>query len=264
MLVRGARGPAATQGSKARHQTCLRTIFNLMKNRGRLGGVVRAAEWDVLNAWGDCGGGQFQANGWRCWRRPTGPSGLSRAAGRGGAIGGIAGGSPSGLSRTGGGVQRLQPCSQAGRCAGGLAGGPPGPERNSSCSRRALASRPQVRCPPPRMRCCKQHHYIRSLPHPKCDCPAAAAFRCLSRSASLHPHVNSISYLLPPLERQPASQPEVIGRGGVVPPNATIKALSGPGMPWARTWLGPFSPAAPTYPWKMQALPPTRQSTTSL
>ena len=27
-------------------------------------------------------------------------------------------------------------------------------------------------------------------------------------------------------------------------------------MPWARTWLGPFSPAAAAYPWKTQALVP--------
>ena len=31
--------------------------------------------------------------------------------------------------------------------------------------------------------------------------------------------------------------------------------ILGPWMPWARTWLGPFSPAAAAYPWKTQALP---------
>ena len=46
---------------------------------------------------------------------------------------------------------------------------------------------------------------------------------------------------------------------GVVGKLEPLKTLQtrrfrGPRMPWASTWLGPFSPAAAANPWKMQAL----------
>lgn len=70
--------------------------------------------------------------------------------------------------------------------------------------------------------------------------------------------ISGVAFLLRGAASGPQISPSAPSQGGAPrtgePPKGRKLGILGPWMPWVKRWLGPFSPAAVAYPWKMQAL----------